>query len=173
MRRLHCSKNFLWAFLLFLGAVDFGILILTKKDASEQSLLLPKYPTADHQNFDKIEPNGTSFNSAPPLNSDLANPTLDQTNTTDIFLGDMDLASRLNCGRWKCFIPSASNQDVGYLVKRDIKNLAPLTGAWNVAKWIENSFGGRHFYIDAPFKAEPNQEVRAEVNSLAYLRLNE
>lgn len=96
---------------------------------------------------------------------------LDQRNATEaFFLGDMDLASRLDCGLDKCFVPSTSNQEMGYLVRvlRNTKDLAYLTGAWNTAKWINNQLGGLHFYIDPPFKAKLNKGDLDKFSSVTY-----
>ena len=85
-------------------------------------------------------------------------------------VGDMDLSSRLDCGGHKCFIPSKSNQDIGYLVERDVRNrMSHIDGAWDVAKWIDREFGeGLHLYIDAPFTVELNETMWKKVNNLVY-----
>jgi len=83
---------------------------------------------------------------------------------------DMDLSSLLDCGANKCFIPSKSNQDVGYLVERNVKSrMSHIAGAWEVAKWIDREFGeGLHFYIDTPFTVELNETMRKKANTLVY-----
>ena len=85
-------------------------------------------------------------------------------------VGDMDLSSRLDCGGHKCFIPSKSNQDIGYLVERDAKKrMSRIAGAWKVAKWIDREFGeGLHLYIDAPFTVELNETMWKKVNTLVH-----
>jgi hypothetical protein len=53
----------------------------------------------------------------------------------------------------KCFIPSLSNRDIGYLVGRSTKYPDKLLEQYNrtleFSKWIDEEFGkGLHFYTD-------------------------
>jgi len=98
-------------------------------------------------------------------------------NASDIFLHDMNLTSTLKCGSHKCFIPSASNPNIGYLVKRTQRKrksthdpssgLEPLTGAWEVANWIQKEMGGQHFHVDdPPFSIALPKELTLKINTL-------
>jgi len=107
------------------------------------------------------------------------------TTTVDI---DFDLSlSHYECGWFKCFIPSKSNQDIGYLLVlsewsnhdafhfgqflysyRD-QTMEQMIGGWHLAQWIDTQFGDlpnglhRHFFIDAPFFIPLNETVIAEL----------
>jgi hypothetical protein len=83
---------------------------------------------------------------------------------------DFDLSvSRLDCGWYKCFIPSLSNRDIGYLVGRPLGRIIKNPGLMlkkyihtlEFSKWIDNEFGkGLHFYTDeTPSIIELNSTV--------------
>jgi len=104
------------------------------------------------------------------------NHNLNDSDTT----ADFDLSlSHYECGKFKCFIPSKSNQDIGYLVnlktnlnlktKQTAQPMQEIIGGWHLAQWIDEQFGAlpngihRHFYIDAPFIIPLNETVTTEL----------
>mmetsp|Transcript_40456 Transcript_40456/g.46582 ORF Transcript_40456/g.46582 Transcript_40456/m.46582 type:complete len:386 (+) Transcript_40456:122-1279(+) len=98
------------------------------------------------------------------------NHNLNDSDTT----ADFDLSlSHYECGKFKCFIPSKSNQDIGYLVNlKKRKNKQPMPAmmeGWHLAQWIDIQFGvlpnglHKHFFIDAPFIISLNEAVTTEL----------
>jgi len=98
------------------------------------------------------------------------NHNLNDSDTT----ADFDLSlSHYECGKFKCFIPSKSNQDIGYLVNlKKRKNKQPMPAmmeGWHLAQWIDEQFGvlpnglHKHFFIDAPFIISLNEAVTTEL----------
>lgn len=87
------------------------------------------------------------------------------------FVEDMDLSTRIDCGTTKCFVPSVSNRDRGYLVQANTTDLGSLNAAFNNAKRIEKEFGGSHFYVDAPFIITLSNQEKEKFNRHAYLTL--
>lgn len=89
------------------------------------------------------------------------------------FRQDMDLitSSRLECGHYKCFVPSLTDEQIGYLVASNHLHLdlAKLNESYNTAKWIERDFGAKHFYHDdPPFEIELPKKVQRKINQMAY-----
>jgi hypothetical protein len=87
---------------------------------------------------------------------------------------DFDLtASRLDCGWHKCFIPSLSNINIGYLVGKEDpdEQLSKFVRTWEFTKWMDKEIGkGSHFYTDeTPLIVELNSTVLMKVNSLVYV----
>jgi len=100
------------------------------------------------------------------------NNNLDDSDTT--VDNDFDLSlSQYECGTFKCFIPSKSNQDIGYLVKviskKRKKTMPEMIVGWQLAQWIDEHFGDlpnglhRHFYMDAPFIIPLNETVTKQL----------
>merc|ERR1712238_605397 len=94
------------------------------------------------------------------------NHNLNDSDTT----ADFDLSlSHYECGQFKCFIPSKSNQDIGYLVNlkhmKDKQPMPAIMEGWHIAQWIDEQFGvlpnglHKHFLIDAPFIISLNEAV--------------
>jgi hypothetical protein len=92
---------------------------------------------------------------------------------------DLDLSlSHYECGYIKCFIPSKSNQDIGYLLvlrsrkKRTDPFITAMIRGWHLAQWIDEQFGvlpnglHRHFYVDAPFIIQLNETVLTELHKI-------
>ena len=79
---------------------------------------------------------------------------------------DFDLSSDISCGNWKCFVPSLSDKDIGYLVMRDTSNSTIMNIGWTVAKEIEANYGAMHLYLDAPYTAELSSEIRMKLNTI-------
>jgi len=82
----------------------------------------------------------------------------DETSHNIDLKNDMDFSQILGCGTYKCFVPSISNQTIGYLVERDTttkKRKEQLIEAWKVSEWIRQEFHQRMtLYIDKPFTIE-------------------
>ena len=80
------------------------------------------------------------------------------------FVDDMDLSRQLQCGKQKCFIPSISDQKIGYLVEKN-----PYREAYasqlarhvnEVANWIDREFHeGMHFHLGNSFTVHLNKTV--------------
>ena len=87
------------------------------------------------------------------------------------FVGDMDVSKQLACGNQKCFIPSISDEKVGYLVEKDPyekTRMSQLSQANEVAKWIDRDLReGMHFHLGEPFTAHLNKTVVNEIFKLA------
>jgi len=109
------------------------------------------------------------------------NNNLDDSDTT--VDNDFDLSlSQYECGTFKCFIPSKSNQDIGYLVKviskKRKKTMPEMIVGWQLAQWIDEHFGDlpnglhRHFYIDEPFIIQLNKTVAKKLNKILRLALH-
>jgi len=81
-------------------------------------------------------------------------------------VNDFDISSAISCGNWKCFIPSLSDQDIGYLVMRDTNNSTIMNIGWTVAKEIEANYGAMHLYLEAPYTAELSPEIRMKLNKI-------
>jgi hypothetical protein len=91
---------------------------------------------------------------------------------------DFDLSvSRVNCGWGKCFIPSLSNRDIGYLVGRgSLRGRSPRSLLDNYirtlefSKWMDKEFDkGLHFYTDeTPSVVELNSTEMKKLNDLVY-----
>jgi len=100
------------------------------------------------------------------------NHNLNDSDTTVVIDFDLSL-SHYDCGLFKCFIPSKSNHDIGYLVNLKMKkNRQPMPAmmeGWHLAQWIDEQFGvlpnglHTHFYIDAPFIIQLNETVTTEL----------
>ena len=92
-------------------------------------------------------------------------------NVTKTFIDDLNLTSvRLDCGAFKCFVPSVSDRNIGYLISK-VESLERAKHAYDVAKWIEKAFGGKHFYLDdhePPFQAFFPKKVREMINQKVF-----
>ena len=87
------------------------------------------------------------------------------------FVGDMDLSKQLACGNQKCFVPSISDEKVGYLVDKDPyekTRMSQLSQANEVAKWIDRDLReGMHFHLGETFTAHLNKTVVNQIFKLA------
>jgi len=80
---------------------------------------------------------------------------------------DLDLSSKVNCGYRKCFIPSISDNEVGYLIGKSIEVLEDMIKATEIALEIEREYGGaKHLYItdEYPFVVFMPEETRSRLN---------
>ena len=87
------------------------------------------------------------------------------------FVEDMDLSKQLACGIQKCFVPSISDEKVGYLVEKapyEKTRMSQLSQANEVAKWIDRDLReGMHFHLGETFTAHLNKTVVNEIFKLA------
>ena len=88
-------------------------------------------------------------------------------NGSDFALGDMDLSGHLQCGVKKCFIPSISDQKVGYLVDKDPYDearMSQLSQVNEVATWIDREFReGMHFHLGESLTVHLNKTVVRDI----------
>lgn len=78
---------------------------------------------------------------------------------------DLSVSQYYDCGYYKFFIPSKSNQDIGYLIKVETKKhwkeasetMPKMIGKWQLVQWIDGQFGDLptnglhcHFYNNEP-----------------------
>ena len=80
------------------------------------------------------------------------------------FVDDMDLSRQLQCGKVKCFVPSISDQKIGYLVEKNPykeAHASQLARHVNeVANWIDREFHeGMHFHLGNSFTVHLNKTV--------------
>ena len=85
----------------------------------------------------------------------------------DTWWKDLDLSYNVTCGGFKCFIKSASNNNIGYLISRDVKIFDDMNKSTAVAKEIQSKYGAKHLLIEPPFLTSIPAQKMAQVNSIA------
>ena len=88
--------------------------------------------------------------------------------SVEVLWGDLNLSSTVNCGVHKCFIPSISDSEVGYIINAaEGGNLNNMIKATEYAQEIERKYGAKNFYIadEIPFVSSMPDETRSRVNA--------
>ena len=81
---------------------------------------------------------------------------------------DLNLSSTVSCGYHKCFIPSISNSEVGYVISKDERGtLDDMINATEKSQEMKRKYHAKHFYIagEIPLAASMPQEIRTQINS--------
>ena len=89
---------------------------------------------------------------------------------------DFDLSTRASCGASKCFLASASNSSLGYLVVDDAamsqeKNMSvfdAMSIAWKTANMIQEKYGAKHYLLQPPQKIVVTDQLAIQLHNLVY-----
>lgn len=80
---------------------------------------------------------------------------------------DLNLSSNVICGGFKCFIRSASDDTIGYLISKHPSIFDDMMKATEVAKELAHKYGAKHLYIEPPYNASMPDEIMNQLNTVA------
>ena len=102
--------------------------------------------------------------------SEVALPSSPETlvMTNETVWQDLDLSSTVPCGSHRCFVPSVSNEKVGYIIARAENDaLLDMIGETELAKEMALSYNAKTFHIagELPLDLIMPEETRLKVNA--------
>jgi len=97
-------------------------------------------------------------------------PRFSLSNSEDV-LEQIDTTARIQCGAFKCFVPSKSDPEYGLLIAQDFyrrdtefKNFSSVEGGWILAQVLQKEYGIHHFLKAPPIKMDGTQELADTLN---------
>ena len=95
-------------------------------------------------------------------------PQILLNDSMEMLWDDLNLSSTVSCGYHKCFIPSISNSEVGYVISKCERGaLDDMINATEKSQEMKRKYHAKHFYIagEIPLAASMPQDIRTQINS--------
>mmetsp|Transcript_26071 Transcript_26071/g.54395 ORF Transcript_26071/g.54395 Transcript_26071/m.54395 type:complete len:344 (-) Transcript_26071:37-1068(-) len=96
-------------------------------------------------------------------------PQILLNDSMEMLWDDLNLSSTLSCGCHKCFIPSISNSEVGYVISKAERGaLDDMINETEKSQEMKRKYQAKHFFIagEIPFAASMPQEIRTQIIKL-------